>query len=78
MVQLLSVLGLTGTRCSLHVPSMKYISDNYVDNVSKPIYIYFERYWKEGNVLFNDALNTFYLRLYGVRHMVKDHSDSEE
>ena len=31
----------------------------------------------EGNVLFNYALNTFYLRLYGVRHMVKDHSDSE-
>ncbi len=30
-----------------------------------------------GNVLFNDALNTFYLRLYGVRHMVKDHSDRE-
>ena len=27
--------------------------------------------------LFNDALNTFYLRLYGVEHMVKDHSDSE-
>ena len=33
---------------------------------------------KEGNVLFNDALNTFYLRLYGVKHMVKDHSDSEK
>ena len=33
---------------------------------------------KKGNVLFNDALNTFYLRLYGVRHMVKDHSDSEK
>ena len=33
---------------------------------------------KEGNVLFNDALNTFYLRLYGVRNMVKDHSDSEK
>ena len=32
---------------------------------------------KEGNVLFNDALNTFYLRLYGVGHMVKDHSNSE-
>ena len=32
----------------------------------------------EGNVLFNNALNTFYLRLYGVRHMVKDHSDSEK
>ena len=32
---------------------------------------------EDGNVLFNDALNTFYLRLYGVGHMVKDHSDSE-
>ena len=32
---------------------------------------------KEGNVLFNDALNTIYLRLYGVGHMLKDHSDSE-
>ena len=29
---------------------------------------------KEGNALFNDALNTFHLRLYGVRHMVKNHS----
>ena len=35
-------------------------------------------YRKEGRkCLFNDALNTFYLRLYGVGHMVKDHSDSE-
>ena len=32
---------------------------------------------KEGNGLFNDALNTFYLRLYGVGHMVKNHSDYE-
>ena len=32
---------------------------------------------KEGNVLFNDALNTFYLWLYGVRRMVEDYSDSE-
>ena len=33
---------------------------------------------KEGNVLFNNALNIiFYLRLYGVGHMVKYHSDSE-
>ena len=31
----------------------------------------------KGNYLFNDALNTFYLRLYGVGHMVKDHSDNE-
>ena len=33
---------------------------------------------KERSVLFNDTLNTFYLRLYGIRHMVKDHSDSEK
>ena len=33
---------------------------------------------RERNGLFNDALNTFYLRLYGVIHMVKDHSDSEK
>ena len=33
---------------------------------------------KEGrNVLFDDAHNTFYLRLYGIGDMVKDHSDSE-
>ena len=32
---------------------------------------------KEGNALFNNAFNTFYLRLYGIGHMVKDHSDRE-
>ena len=32
---------------------------------------------KEGNYLFNDAPNTFPLRLYGVRYMVTVHSDSE-
>ena len=33
---------------------------------------------RERNVLFNDILNTFYLWLYGIRHMVKDHSDNEK
>ena len=32
---------------------------------------------QEGNILFNDALNTFHLRLYGVGHTVNDHSNSE-
>ena len=32
---------------------------------------------KEGYVLFNDALKTSYSLLYGIGHMVKDHSDSE-
>ena len=40
-------------------------------------YVSFGRKGRERNVLFNDVLNTFYLRLYGVRHMVKDHSDRE-
>ena len=30
---------------------------------------------KEGSALFNNALDTFYLRLYGIEHMVKDNSD---
>ena len=40
--------------------------------------IFLLNFTKEGNVIFNNTLNTFYLRLYGVRHMVKDHSDSEK
>ena len=32
---------------------------------------------KEVNILFNDALNTYYLQLYGIIHMVEDHSDSD-
>ena len=32
---------------------------------------------EEENVLFNDTLNTLYLLIYGVTHMVKDYSDSE-
>ena len=49
----------------------------FVGFVSLSDKLVFFLYWvkKEGNVLFNDALNTFYLRLYGVRHMVKDHSE---
>ena len=42
----------------------------------KMMYLEFFRR-KEGNVLFNNALNTFYLRLYGIIHMVKDYTDSE-
>ena len=48
--------------------SDKRIND-YIDQL--------KRKRKEGKVLFNDARSTFYLRLYGVGHMVKDHSDRE-
>ena len=38
---------------------------------------FFKKYEGRKEVfLFNDAFNTLYLRLYGVRHMVKDHLDS--
>ena len=72
---------------------MKICVQNLYNNsvVFLRVTIYFNRSWamfsvypsitkevrKEGNVLFNDALYTFCLRLYGVGHMVKDHSDSE-
>ena len=53
--------------CISHIPKCYYGS------------CWYESYRrKEGNVLFNDALNTFYLRLYGVRHMVKDHAPTTE
>ena len=32
---------------------------------------------KEGNVLFNNTLNTFYFTVIWIEHMIKDHSDSE-
>ena len=38
---------------------------------------FYQQRRKEINVLFNDALNTFYLQLYSVKHMVKNHSDCE-
>ena len=41
-------------------------------------YKYYISFDKEGNILFNDALDTFLIRLYGVGRMVWDHSDSKE
>ena len=51
--------------------------------ISEPVYArasvskYVYMHTKKGKVFFyfNDALNTFYLRLYDVIHMVTDHSD---
>ena len=52
-----------------------FVLSEYSDKIKKmpP-----SRMRKEGNVLFNDTLNTFYLCIYGVGHKVKDHSDSEK
>ena len=62
------------------------ISTNDFRNYKLKILCHLTRYFnslekegrKQGKDLFNDTLNTFYLRLCGVRHMVKDHSDSEK
>ena len=78
---------------SVHRPTMprpRALKFRGRQNLNKFFFIYEKYYWPRGakykcaslyrerNVLFNDALNTFYLRLYGVRHMVKDHSDSKK
>ena len=49
-----------------------------IEATSASLRNFLHTFQRERNVLFNDALNTFYLRLSGVRHMVKDHSDSEK
>ena len=42
------------------------------------IYYFLVIGWKEGRKCFlNDPLNTFYLRLYVVEHMIKGYSDNE-
>ena len=51
------------------------LSNNNTCNGESSLFGCVER--NEGNVLFNDALNTFYLQLYCIGHMVKDHSYSE-
>ena len=55
---------------------MAYTRSHFVEYLPE-ILAPLDQGWKEGTVLFNDALDTFYLWLYGVRYMVKDHSDSE-
>ena len=53
-------------------------SDSEKRNPLPPHRLLLSIMWKGNVFLFNDALNTFYLRLYGVIHMVKDHSDNEK
>ena len=60
-------------RCVLVVKSVPVV----INFPKQYFYMHYVHGRKEGNVLFNDALNTFYLRLYDVRHMVKNHLDDE-
>ena len=58
---------MNGVVSSISNPNNKEINNNSNNNDEE----------EEGNVSLNDKLNTFYLRLYGVGHRVKNHSDSE-
>ena len=49
----------------------------FYSTVIKNVIVYMCIEIKEGNVLFSDTFNTFYLRLHDVRHIVMDHSDSK-
>ena len=61
--------------CLRSLPSWRTLQRKlFLKRFNKPLY---SDICKEENVLFNDTQNTFYLRLYSVEHMVKDHSDSE-
>ena len=67
---------MTGERGHMTDERSRNRRGNELENVLQSVVsIYLQT--REGKVLFNDALNTFSLRLYGVGHMVKDHSDSE-
>ena len=60
------------TDTCMHIYTKREIRERETDRKTEG-----QTHRKEGNVLFNEELNTFYLLLYGVTHMVKDHSDSE-
>ena len=72
--ELLHVPSSTKTGCLFYDTPVRRVGQRGMKNVNQ----YGRKEGKEGNVLFNDALNTFYLRLHGVRHMVKDHSARKE
>ena len=55
------------SECSYHGATSRSLMCQRCEFNCRPIVL-------EGNVLFNNALNTFYLRLYGVGHVVKYHS----
>ena len=63
--------------CSVY-KTLFCLSQNGFVHMSAGVTLIYLQKERKGNALFNDALNTFYLRLYGIRHMVKDHSDSEK
>ena len=53
---------------------MVYLKEQH--NVSA-IHLYIKHNGNDGHVLFKDAHNIFYLRLYGIQQLVRDNSDNE-
>ena len=74
-----TALGVTeGTHCSWSVEQNQNNFNTFQCYSQYLLIIGRKEGRKEGNVLFNDEFNTFYLWLYGIRHMVKDQSAREE
>ena len=66
-------------KCCHNLHAVTSLRKAIKDSIGKCNHItVFPEVGREREKCVNDALNTFYLRLYGVRHMVKDHSDSEK
>ena len=67
-------VSLTAKFCTVAVSYFRLTGDGYLaPSILSTAGLLQRR--KEGNDLFNDALNTFFnLRLYGIGHLVKDHS----
>ena len=61
----------TATLISTELYLEKHINDNFSN-----VYIFSHKEGRKEGFIY-DALNTLYLRLYGIRHMIKDNSNSE-
>ena len=79
-------LNLTQCLYMYLTPFSTHLNNSYIGYNDFRTFFYYKQWFidrinvclrKEGNVLFNDPLKTFHLWLYGIKHMVKDHSDSE-
>ena len=76
------LIGTTVAQMNLLLSQQDF--NHYKNTIARILYFttyltHFLKFLKEARKFFcNDALNTFYLWLYGIGHMVKDHSDREE
>ena len=66
-----------GTRRLLTLKTIAALAKSLICFITSALLHDFLSRTKEGNILFNHALNTFLIQLYDVGHVVKGHSYSE-